>query len=148
MKRPGIYGFTGPYRWLSNFYIEPDGTHVEGEYQRAKCAQASDRKRFEQRLGGHPMPPPAFCKGLGQQVELRPDWEDEAESGLMVKVSVMLFYVTKKFRDHPQLAQELRETKALYLEETNYWGDEYWGVCKGKGVNMLGAILMEVRDAI
>ena len=31
-----IDGFENEYRWLSNFWIEPDKTHVEGEYQAEK----------------------------------------------------------------------------------------------------------------
>jgi predicted NAD-dependent protein-ADP-ribosyltransferase YbiA (DUF1768 family) len=30
--------------------------------------------------------------------------------------------------------------------EGNSWGDTYWGVCKGKGQNKLGHILMQVRS--
>lgn len=140
-KPPGIYGFNGPYRFLSNFYIEPDGTHVEGEFQRAKCAEEQDRQRFSPNTCTTPFHDPAFCKGLGRKVKLREDWE-------AVKVEVMVFYVTKKFRDHPRLAERLRETGTLYLEETNAWGDSFWGVSRGYGLNMLGAILMDVRGGL
>lgn len=157
--RAGIYGFFNSYRFLSNFYIEPDGTHVEGEYQRAKCAEAQDRRRFHTfQDDTKPLLPPDLCKHEGRRVKLRLDWEQPAESGLPVKVSVMQFYVTKKFRDHPELAERLRDTRGLYLEETNPWGDTYWGVwvisqgegrpAKRRGINMLGAILMQVRDEL
>lgn len=149
MKRPGIYGFNGPNRYLSNFFIEPDGTHVEGEYQRAKCRVSWERDRFHlppfagsNKLRQEmPMMSPDHCKRQGLTVHLREDWED-------VKVDIMLFYVTKKFKDHPQLAEQLRQTRGLYLEETNHWRDTFWGVCNGKGLNMLGAILMQVRDEL
>ena len=32
--------------------------------------------------------------------------------------------------------------------EENYWGDTFWGVCRGKGQNHLGKILMKVRDEL
>lgn len=32
------------------------------------------------------------------------------------------------------------------LVEGNTWGDTFWGVCKGKGRNELGKILMKVRE--
>lgn len=35
--------FVGKYRFLSNFFIEPDDTHVEGEYQWAKCIDPLQR---------------------------------------------------------------------------------------------------------
>lgn len=150
-KRPGIYGFDGPYRFLSNFYIESDGTHVEGEYQRAKCANWLDRTRFEPQNCTTPLHPPNFCKALGRKVKLRKDWEElDPKEGLPIKVAIMLFYVCKKFKDHPSLREQLQLTAmlGLYLEKTNHWGDTYWGVCQGRGLNMLGAILMQVRGEL
>lgn len=140
-KRPGIYGFDGPYRFLSNFYIEPDGTHVEGHYQEAKCAEAHQRALFHPNTCTTPFHPPAFCKGLGQKVKIRPDWEQ-------VKVEIMFFHVAKKFRDHPSLKLQLMETGHLYLEETNTWDDTFWGVCRGRGQNVLGHILMDIRSEL
>lgn len=144
VNRPGVYGFRGAHSYLSNFYIEPDGTHVEGEYQRAKCAEAQLRSRFEGLS-------PKEAKILGSQIKMRLDWELPGKTGLPIKVEVMQFYVAKKFRDHPSLAEKLRAIRDLYLEETNIWGDSYWGVFQPNsytrtGQNMLGAILMEVRD--
>jgi predicted NAD-dependent protein-ADP-ribosyltransferase YbiA (DUF1768 family) len=35
----------------------------------------------------------------------------------------------------------------MYLEETNHWGDVFWGVDKDKGgKNNLGIILMHIRN--
>lgn len=146
-KRPGIYGFNGPSRWLSNFYIEPDGSHVEGEYQRAKCAEAHQRNLFHARwhpalpVGSAPLEPPRICKGLGQKVKIREDWE-------AVKLDIMAFYVMKKFKDFPELKLKLQQTGHLHLEETNEWGDTFWGVYRGLGANALGIILMQVREEL
>ena len=41
----------------------------------------------------------------------------------------------------------LIDTAGLYLEETNDWGDQFWGV-DGTGLNMLGHTLMFVRDFV
>ena len=46
------------------------------------------------------------------------------------------------------LALRLVETGTEELVEGNDWGDTYWGVCKGTGKNMLGKILMEVREEL
>ena len=41
----------------------------------------------------------------------------------------------------------LLETKNKHLEEMNWWGDVYWGTDEnGKGENMLGKLLMEIRE--
>ena len=45
-----------------------------------------------------------------------------------------------------ELKQKLLATQNLYLEETNTWGDTFWGVCNGKGYNMLGHLTMAIRD--
>lgn len=135
-----IAGFSGGYRFLSNFYVEPDGTFVEYEYQRAKCASWSDREEFDKLMATGKFTP-KMAKALGKKVAIRPDWDD-------VKVNIMLFYVAKKFKDHDDLRIRLEMTGDAYLEETNTWGDTYWGVCNGKGQNMLGAILMQVRSEL
>jgi hypothetical protein len=51
----------------------------------------------------------------------------------------------QKFTRHPQLARELVGTGDAELVEGNTWGDEFWGVCNGRGSNQLGRLLMEVR---
>lgn len=140
MITPAIKGFTGEHRYLSNFFIEPDDSFVEWEYQRAKCASWSDRARFDKLFDAGKLSP-GLAKKIGRTVKIRDDWED-------VKVEIMLFYVTKKFRDHDALLWKLKTTYPAYLEETNTWGDQYWGVCRGIGQNMLGAVLMEVRDIL
>ena len=60
----------------------------------------------------------------------------------------MLRVLRAKFAQNPELAMQLLATGTRYLEETNTWGDTYWGVCEGKGLNMLGKTLMQVRDEL
>ena len=33
-----------------------------------------------------------------------------------------------------------------YIEETNHWGDVFWGVCDGVGESNLGKVLMGIRE--
>jgi len=126
-----IAEFQGEYRFLSNFYIEPDGTHVEREYQQSKCRSILDRAQFDGLTPGQ-------CKRLGRRVKLRDDWES-------IRLDVMLKLVRKKFRDHGTLAKRLLDTGNIEIVEGNNWGDTFWGVCRGKGENHLGIILMTVR---
>lgn len=129
-----INEFRGNYGFLSNFYIEPDGSHVEGEYQMAKCITLSERTRF----GGLT---PAQCKTLGKKVLLRPNWND-------VKIDIMRDLVRQKFADHPMLAKKLLATGESPIEHSNWHGDTIWGTHFGKGRNELGIILMEVRNEL
>jgi len=54
--------------------------------------------------------------------------------------------VRSKFVNNPLLYVKLDETNPHELVEGNWWGDKYWGVCKGVGENKLGKILMKVRS--
>lgn len=137
-----INSFRGEYFFLSNFYeapVEYDGITYqsnEAAYQAQKCADKKDREQFADAS-------PGDAKRLGRKVHLRPDWED-------VKVSIMRDIVTAKFEQNPDLRERLMHLKNIYLEEGNTWGDRIWGVTydeKGKhGQNLLGQILMDVRD--
>lgn len=66
----------------------------------------------------------------------------------------MVEVLQEKFRD-PQLADLLVATHPKDLIEGNDWHDNYWGDCyrgdehcTGPGENMLGVLLMELRDEL
>jgi predicted NAD-dependent protein-ADP-ribosyltransferase YbiA (DUF1768 family) len=58
----------------------------------------------------------------------------------------MAVCVFSKFLINKDLRQKLVETGDKYLEETNNWGDAYWGVYEDVGNNKLGKILMATRS--
>ncbi len=129
-----IDSFSGDNRFLSNFFIEPDGSCVEVEFQRAKCRNTEDAKGFDGLS-------PADAKKLGRKIAIRHDWEQ-------VKFSVMSVLVLLKFYEHPSLTTMLLETGDAILVEGNHWHDTTWGVCDGVGDNWLGKILMFVRSVV
>ncbi len=137
--------FSGANEFLSNFYphrIRYDGkwyASTEHAYQAAKTTDAEKRKPFQIRKGQKTVPANK-AKKLGRRLKLRPDWES-------VKVKVMEDCLRAKFAD-PQLKQKLLDTGTQELIEGNWWGDRFWGVCKGTGQNMLGKLLMELRDEL
>lgn len=135
-----IYSFTGKYAFLSNFHpceirwgkvIYPSVEHA---------FQASKSTSPNMRLAISEASTPGRAKRLGRQVELRRDWEN-------VKVPVMRSLLIKKFAI-PDLAEQLLATGDRELIEGNTWNDIYWGVCEGRGLNMLGKLLMEVRESL
>lgn len=136
-----ISSFRGDYAFLSNFYPAPvhDGgmwfAHVEGAYQAAKASDQADRVWISR------MTSPGAAKRAGRKVALRKD-------GAEVRVEVMMTLGLQKFRRHEKLAEKLKATGTAYLEEGNSWGDQFWGVCGGEGKNVLGHILMEVREIL
>ena len=138
-----IKGFFGDYRFLSNFHIcdvwfeglcYPSSEHA---YMAAK-APPEEREPFSNRSLKS-----SEAKKLGQLVALLPDWH-------LTKYNVMLRVVFEKFASNPELRNKLLMTGDRYLEETNNWGDRYWGVdfATGKGDNNLGNILVKVREAL
>ena len=129
--------FEGPYFFLSNFYpsevrheadVYPT---VEHAFQAAKTLDPSERAWVRDAQS------PALAKRLGRKVALRSDWE-------RIKVDIMRQLLLQKF-ESPELGLALRETAGHELIEGNTWNDRFWGVCRGRGQNHLGRLLMEIR---
>jgi len=76
-----------------------------------------------------------------QKKKFRKDWE-------AIKVSVMRQALQAKFMQHDELRQLLLSTGSAYLIE-DAPNDDYWGNGgDGSGKNMLGRLLMEVREKL
>ena len=129
-----IAKFSGRYGFLNNFFVEPDGTLVEREYQAAKCYNLADMRKFVG-LGGR------ASKDLGQLVKRRADW-------YAVREDVMYGFTLQKYKDHRSLRERLLATEDWILEEGNSHGDTFWGTVQGIGENHLGRILMSVRNEL
>jgi ribA/ribD-fused uncharacterized protein len=132
-----IHGFFGEHRWLSNFWpceVELDGdlyATVEHAYQAAKTDELWERERIRQ------LPSPSHVKALSKVLHKRKDWDD-------LRLQVMEYLLRQKF-NKPEFKEKLLATGLSHLEETNTWGDDFWGVCNGKGENHLGNLLMKIR---
>lgn len=140
-----VIRFKGAYRFLSNFYParvkmgEIEFPTVEHAYQAAKTVDETERREIAAALT------PGKAKRHGREVTLRPDWE-------RIKIQVMLELLRQKFR-HPELGASLRLTGDAVLVKGNNWHDCEWGACfcnkcLGTGDNMLGQLLMQVREEI
>lgn len=142
-----IDSFTGKYRFLSNFHASPfEATEVvpgllvlcptvEHAYQAMKTNDLTQRMHILN------LSTAAETKKAGRRLKIRDDWDS-------VKLAVMEYLVREKFRQNPILAKALLATGDAELIEGNYWGDVFWGVCRGVGRNELGRILMRVREEL
>lgn len=136
-----IKQFQGPYRWLSNFApcpIEYEGLvypTVEHAYQASKTCDALQRKALL-------LLSPAGAKRKGKTFRLTPQWD-------LLKYDIMKQLLRLKFHN-PTFLARLKSTGDEVLQEGNLWGDTEWGVdlITGDGRNMLGKLIMEVRDEL
>lgn len=138
----GIYGFFGKYRFLSNFWLCPVVDEMgilypssEHAYQAQKTTDAENRRYIAEANG------PKRAKHYGYRVQLRKDVDWDTYRRVAMEDVIMW-----KFSQNMKLREMLLSTEGRYLEETNSWGDTYFGVCKGTGQNVLGQILMETRE--
>lgn len=132
------------YGCFSNFYPGPyeiDGKEwptTEHYFAAMKTMDESQREDIRKALT------PLDAKGMGRIVTLRPDWND-------VKYDVMIDALTAKFGNNMKLKEILVSTgDALIYEDSPY--DKVWGTGErggvGKGQNLLGKALMQVRAAL
>ena len=103
---------------------------VETIFQMMKCDDDNEKKGFELLNGFE-------AKKRGRRVKLRDDWNE-------IKLDVMRDILEVKF-SIPDLRNKLIRVNDEIVEDNN-WGDRYWGRCNGIGKNMLGKLLMEIRD--
>jgi hypothetical protein len=132
--------FEGEWGFLSNFSLSPivvEGISIDTVEHAYQCKKTTNK---EVRVAIYLASSPGQAKKMGNRIDLRHDWDE-------IKVDVMRDLLFKKF-EHPQLRMKLLATGDAYLEEGNYWGDRIWGVVNGRGKNLLGKLLMEVRDSI
>ncbi len=138
-----IKGFSGKYRWLSNFW--PVQIQYKGRFfhnvENAYHSEKSDDE-FYKNFCAHESNPRIVKTKQRKMIDLHPDWED-------VKENIMLELTRIKFQN-PELRNKILETGNQYIQEGNTWNDVFWGVDlkTGKGKNIFGEMLMQVRDEI
>ena len=150
-----IRGFSGSYRFLSNFHYASitfaDPSTEEGlaadlnfiitaptaehAYQALKTLRPQEREAVLK------SPSPAAARAIGRRITLRPNWD-------RIRQPKMKLVQFTKYHQHLYLRRRLLDTGERVLVEENHWGDTYWGQCRGQGTNYLGRLLMEVRSEL
>ncbi|MBD2039857.1 NADAR family protein [Microcoleus sp. FACHB-672] len=138
-----FYSTHDQYGCFSNF--SPHGFELDGAYW-----PTSEHYFQAQKFVGTPhadeirqvkAPKDAAKMGRERKRPLRPDWED-------VKDDIMRKAVLKKFETHAGIREILLATGDEEIVE-NSPIDYYWGCgADGSGKNMLGKILVEVREIL
>ncbi|WP_044278331.1 NADAR family protein [Myxococcus stipitatus] len=138
-----FYSVTDDHGWCSNFApyplklagrMWPTSEHY---FQAQKFEDTAAQEAIRQARS----PMLAARMGRDRKRKLRRDWDS-------IKVSVMREAVRAKFSQHEDLTRLLLETgDAKLVEHTDQ--DDYWGDGgDGSGKNMLGRILMEIRQEL
>ncbi len=143
-KEIRFYRATGKFGFLSNLYKRP----VEFEGRQFTCSETAyqfgkprDIDVAEWIISA---PKPHLCAAAAHSLfafDIRQDWNS-------VKIDRMRAVLWAKFVQHEDLQKSLLDTgNARLIEESK--SDAFWGIGKsGKGKNMLGVLLMEIRDEI
>jgi N-glycosidase YbiA len=138
-----FYSTTGEYGCFSNFSRHP--VFLKGKRwptsEHYFQAQKFSGTEHEEAVRLCKKPSEAAALGRNRKLPLRPDWES-------VKDQVMLEAVRAKFTQHKDLKAILLGTgDAVLVEHTT--NDSYWADGgDGSGKNMLGRILMQVREEL
>ena len=138
-----FYGTKDEYGCFSNFsrhriFLKDKYWPTSEHYFQAQKFAGTE---YEEEIRLAPTPMKAANMGRSRQRPLRKDWEK-------VKDEIMLEAVRTKFTQREDLKETLLGTgDAILVEHTkndNYWGDGG----DGSGKNMLGKLLMQVREEI
>lgn len=153
VEKQSIDWLKGQYAFLSMFFVsEQPIIYKSNTY---KCGEAAyQAQKIESHGNDSATLQKSFCslvgyeaKAKGKLVPLRKDWEE-------VKYGILEEIVYAKFSRDEKLKNLLLSTGDLNITECNFWHDNEYGDCKCKscrdieGKNMLGKILMKVRDII
>lgn len=146
--------FVDEFFFLSNFYIcdieiteyatgEPDGPVVFRNYKSVEHAyQAMKTDDINLRRSIASAKSPGDAKRLGRKLKLKYNWEFEKNDVMM---SLLIIKFTNIDND---LLNKLIATRGFNLVEGNTWNDTYWGMYNGSGKNILGKMLMFLRDVV
>lgn len=134
-----VFGFFREYEFLSNYFpcvIILDGLMYPSAEHAYQAQKYLDRAEC-QAIGR--LPTPDLAKQYARKNgAIREEWE-------CTKIHSMLLVLRAKFFQNLELRAKLVHTGEMTLVEENWWGDRFWGVVKGEGLNHLGTLLMQVR---
>lgn len=138
-----INQFRGVNAFLSNMYpceLTYNGIKFNNLESLFQSFKAIDKQHEYGGLVGK------VAKAKGRKEKLPANWNE-------VRVELMYGCLYLKFSQNPKLLERLLATGNEELVEGNTWHDTFWGVCtcrecKGRGDNILGKLLMKVREEL
>lgn len=139
-----FYRASGAFGYLSNLWPAPLTFEGVAYPDSERAYQAGKPVKPEVAAWLAAAPTASLCAQAAHALlpwQVRPDWN-------AAKVGRMRDVLRAKFAQHPDLAAKLLATGGAALVEESK-SDAFWGTGKkGTGKNMLGVLLMEVRDEL
>ena len=138
-----FYKINDPYGCFSNF--SKHGFELKGKYWKTSehyfQAMKFENTKYEEEIRLLPTPMNAAVRGRDRSLPLRAEWET-------VKDKIMKEAVLAKFQYNNEIKEILLGTDDNEIIEKTA-DDYYWGCgTAGNGKNVLGKILMEVREML
>lgn len=134
-----IMGFNdAPYFFLNNkyscnvFILDRRFGNAEAAYQAHKTMEVQIVNIFTT-LDAY------SAQSIGREVHAYDGWEND-------KIRAMLLVVFEKFRQNPDILQKLLDTENQKLVAVSITKESFWGTLNGEGKNILGKILMYIRE--
>lgn len=144
ISRVEFYNKNEPYYEFTNFYPAPiklDGKIWPTTEHYFQAGKFPHNQSLQEAIRATMSPRDAFNFARQHDKEKRPDWES-------VKDDIMRKALSAKFTQHAYLQQLLLATGNAQLVEASAL-DGYWGYGANKqGKNMLGKLLMELRNTL
>ncbi len=143
METIKFYSITDEFGYFSNFSYHE--IHLDNEQWKTVehyfQAQKFTKKEYRKKIKQANSPMLAAILGRSRKQKLRKDWDS-------IKIQVMRKALHAKFSQHRELKDLLLSTGNAKLVESTL-NDSFWGDGgNGKGKNMLGQLLMELRQNI
>jgi len=141
--------------FLSNMYPSPfydDKTdsifpNVEVYFQSQKYMNRQNANEILQRFLTISNPKVAKKLGGKRGINMTADELSRWKSGQ--RIFVMYNALVMKFEQNPELFKKLKNTKdKVLIEKLPRFADRFWGVQASGGVNMLGQLLMRIRERL
>ncbi len=143
-KEIKFYSTKEEYGCFSNFSAHP--ISLEGKIWPTtehyfQAQKFPNNIEYQEKIRLEKSPMIAARLGRSRKVKFRPDWES-------IKDSIMRKALLAKFTQHKDLAKILLDTQdAILIEHTT--NDKYWADGgDGSGKNMLGKLLMSIREEL
>lgn len=146
--------FYGEHFFLSNFYESPIKATLYGQ----EYTFATGEHLFHAGKTATSLLPEGQRGAWLSQLEQNSDPQNSKRMGRRIPidvgrwdaicVQVMRRVQELKYDQNPELAKLLVATGDAMLIEGNVWNDRKWGMVNGKGENLLGKILMELRSEL